>query len=382
MVMPRRQNEISEVSNSASFFALICLIIVFLAIVAYGWSTMLAPVISPPLDSSEILSSLFTLLRYAVGISIAVAGVILGKAVAAERIRISAQELPNFRNTWKAYFFVLLLISALGTMNTMFMQTQQSGVLGDVISKTRNHLQQLKFTVEEKLATRAYDKQRADIAQMFKDFEKELRNPANCGFGAQANQRFHELQTELPKLKPLALGSGACGNIEALIAAYKDTVYQLRDDIADPETKKRFQQRNEFISQLQKTIAEIEDMKVKNLSLSKAAAMPALIAAWNTYAAILSESELIARSSFGLPSEIVDTNVQGMGSITQIIPLLISRLDNPLTYMIIAAAVLFDILLIEFFGRYLHGQVLIRKETIYTSQPGANSARVSNLFEE
>jgi len=50
--------------------------------------------------------------------------------------------------------------------------------------------------------------------------------------------------------------------------------------------------------------------------------------------------------------------------------------------MIIVAAVLFDILLIEFFGRYLHGQVLIRKETIYTSQPGANSARVSNLFEE
>jgi hypothetical protein len=382
MVMHRRKNGISEVSNTASFYALISLAVVFLVIVTYGWSTMLAPVISLPHEWPEFLSPIFTLLRYAAGVAIALAGIVLGKAVAAERIRISAEEQPKFINTWKAYFVVLLVISSLGTMNTMFMQTQQNGVLGDVISKTRNHLQQLKFKIDEKLTTPAYDQQRAEIAQLFGNFDKELRNPANCGFGAQSNQRFRELQTVLPKLKPLALGSGACGNVGALITAYKETVDKLTDDLPDPSTKKRFQQRMAFISHIEETIAGIEEMKVKNASLSKAAAMPALTAAWNTYAEILSETELTSGLSLGLPAEIVDKNVQGMGNITQIIPLLISQLDNPLTYVIIAAAVFLDVLLIEFFARYLHSQVLIRKETFYTSQPGINSARVSNLFEE
>lgn len=382
MVMPRRQDDIAEVSNSVSFYALISLIVIFVLIVTYGWSTMLTPVIALPHDWPGFLSPIFTLLRYAAGIAIALTGIVLGKAVAAERIRISAEGQPKFTNTWKAYFVVLLVISALGTMNTMFMQTQQSGVLGVVISKTRNHLQQLKFKIDAKLATPAYDQQRADIAQLFGNFEKELRNPANCGFGAQSNQRFHELQAVLPKLKPLALGSGACENVSALITAYKDTVDKLTEDLPDPGTKKRFQQRQIFISQIEQTIAGIEEMKVKNVTLSKDAAMPALTSAWNTYAQLLKEAELIAGSPLGLPEEIVDTNVQGMGNITQIIPLLISQFDNPLTYLIIAAAVFFDVLLIEFFSRYLHSRVVIREENFYTSQPGMGSGRVSNLFED
>jgi hypothetical protein len=382
MVMPRRRIEIAEVSNSASFFALISLIVVFLFIVTYGWSTMLVPVFSLPHDWPDILSPIFTVLRYIAGIAIALGGIILGKAVAAERIRIASEEQPKFTNTWKAYFVVLLVISALGTMNTMFMQTQETGVLTDVISKTRNHLQQLKFKVDEKLSTPAYDQQRADIAQLFGNFDKELRNPANCGFGAQSNLRFRELQAALPKLKPLALGSGACENVGALISAYKDTVDKLTDDLPDPLTKKRFLQKKSFISQIEKTIVDIEEMKVKNVNLSKNAAMPALTTAWNVYAEILNEAELIAGVPFGLPSEINDKNVQGMGNITQIIPLLITQLDNPMTYLIIGAAIFFDVLLIEFFARYLHSQVVIRKETYYTSQPGMNSAKVNNLFEE
>lgn len=382
MVMTRRQDDIAEVSNSVSFYALICLIVIFIFIVTYGWSTMLTPVISIPHGWPEILSPLFTLFRHAAGIAIAVTGIILGKAVAAERIRISAEDQPKFTNTWKAYFVVLLVISALGTINTIFIQTQQSVVLGEVISTTRNHLQELKFKIDAKLATPSYDQQRADIAQLFGNFEKELRNPANCGFGAQSNQRFHELQSVLPKLKPLALGRGACENVGALITAYKDTVDKLTSDLPDPLTKKRFQQRQVFISQIEKTIANIEEMKVKNVSLSKDTAMPELTTAWNTYAQLLKEAELIAGSPFGLPAEISNKNVQGMGNITQIIPLLINQFDNPLTYLIIAAAVFFDVLLIEFFSRYLHSRVVIRKESFYTSQPGMSSTRVNNLFEE
>jgi len=343
---------------------------------------MLTPVISLPHQWPDFLSPLFTVLRYVAGLAIALAGIILGKAVAAERIRISSEDQPKFKTTWRAYFVVLLVISALGTMNTMFMYTEQSSVLGNVISKTRNHLQQLKFKVETKLGTPEYENQRKDIEQIFENFKKELRNPANCGFGAQANNHFRELQTLLPKLKPLALGSGGCDNVEKILSEYRDTVDKLSDDLPNPEIKNRFQQRKVFVSQLEKTIKDFEALKVQNASLSKDAVLPALTSAWVTYERILGETELISGSSLGLPEKITDDDIQGMGNITHIIPMLIRQFDNPFTYLIIAMAVLFDLLLVEFYSRYLHGQVVIRRETLYTSQPGASSGRDTNLFEE
>lgn len=382
MFAKRRQDDIAEVSNSVSFYALISLIVMFVVIVAYGWSTMLVPVISLPSGWSDFLSPIFTLLRYAVGLAIAVAGVLFGKAVAAERIRISAEEEAKFKNTWKAYFIVLFVISALGTMNTMFVYTQGSYALSEAISKTRNHLQQLKFRIDDRLATSNYDQQRADIAQLFGNFEKELRNPANCGFGAQSNMRFRELQVVLPKLKPLSLGSGACANVGEQITSYRQIVEALMDDLPDPATKKRYQQRKAFSTQIEKTITDIEEIKVQNASLDKAVVVPALAAAWITYERILREAELTSGSSFELPAKIVDKNAQSMGDITQIIPLLIEHSDDPKTYVIIGAALLFDILLIQFFSRYLHSRTVVRRETTYTPHLGRRSERDTNLFEE
>jgi hypothetical protein len=382
MALFRRSDDIEEVSNSSSFFALLCLVVIFLIVVSYGWATMLTPAITLPSSWPEILSPLISGLRYLAGFAIAIAGVVLGKAVAAERIRLTSELSPMFKHTWKGYFAVLLLISALGTMNTFFMQTQQGTVLGDTISKTRNHLQQLKFKVGERLATPAYDESRVDIAQIFANFEKELRNPANCGFGAQSNKRFLELQQVLPKLKPLALGSGACQNVDALIEGYKDTVNRLMDNLPDPATKNRYTQRLALTAQIEKAITNIEELKVKNANLDKSAAMPLLVESWNTYAKTLQEAELLSGVSFGLPAEIADKNILGMGHITQILPLLLSQLDNPATYLIILAAIFFDVLLIDFFSRHLHGRVVIRKETFYTAQPGTATGRASNLFED
>lgn len=382
MTMQRRSDDINDVSNNVSFYALVCLTIIFLIIVTYGWSTMLVPVISVPSDWSDLLAPFFVLFRYLAAFGIASIGVVLGKGVAAERMRIASESVPKYTNTWKAYFAVLLVISALGTMNTLFMQTQQSGVLGDSISKTRNDLLLLKSKIEEKLATPEFDSRRNEIDQLFANFEKELKNPANCGFGAQSMKQFQKIQILLPKLEPLSLGSGACKNVDALIAGYRDTVSQLRDNSADAKTKKLLENRISMAASIDQTIEHIEEMKSKMQSLDKGVALPVLTSAWNTYAEILKNAELLSGSSFGLPSEIDDKNIQGMGQITQIFPLLISQFDNPVTYVIILAAVIFDILLIEFFARHLHASVVIREESIYSSRSGMKSGRTDNIFEK
>jgi hypothetical protein len=382
MTTLKKFNDIRELSNSVSFYALVCMVVIFLVIVSYGWSTMLTPIIALPADWSPYLDPLFKLIRYSVGIAIAIVGVTLGKAVAAEQMRINSETDAKFKKTWWAYFAVLLFISALGTMNTMFMQTQQTSVLGEVISQTTKSLQKLKVKVDENLTTPAYDQQRTDVQQLFSNFEKELRNPANCGMGAQANKRFQELQSVLPKLKPLAIGSGACNNVNSLIDNYRGTVNNLLDDLPNQQIKKRYKQRVAITEKIDEQIVNIENLKVQNTSLDKSVALPVLNASWSVYAQALQEAELLANAEFGLPPEIVSKNAQGMGNITQILPLLISNLHNPLTYLIFFAAVIFDVLLIQFFSRYLHGLGLIREESIYTAQSNLTSGKASNLFED
>jgi cell fate (sporulation/competence/biofilm development) regulator YmcA (YheA/YmcA/DUF963 family) len=380
--MKKTLNDIEDVSNSVSFFALLALAAVFLVIVTYGWAMVLQTVISIPQDWIQAFSPLFLIARYLVAFFIAVAGVVLGKAIAAERIRINSEKAPKFTNTWKAYLVVLLVISSLGTMNALFMGTQQTSVLTEAISHTRNSLQKLRFKIDEKLSTPSYDQQRVDINNLLALFAKELKNPANCGFGAQSLQRFKELQAALPKLKPLALGSGACQNVDAIIGEYRETVMMLVDDLPDSKTKKRYQQRAVLTLQIDKSIAAIEDLKIKTSVLNKDAVLPILKTAWRDYGQTLKEAELLSGSEFGLPAEIVNENIQEMGNITEILPMLIKRFDNPMTYVIVLAATFVDILLIMFFERHLHGRVRIREEFFSPGNSPAVSNRVSNLFDE
>ena len=103
------------------------------------------------------------------------------------------------------------------------------------------------------------------------------------------------------------------------------------------------------------------------------------------YSRTLREAELTAGKPLGLTTEIVDQKIQGIGDITQIIPLLISQFDKSLTYVTIAAALLFDILLITFFTRYLHGQVVHPNSRSIGSPRGAfgvSASKSTNLIEK
>jgi hypothetical protein len=382
MIMQRRSDDINDVSNNVSFYALVCLVLVFLVIVTYGWSKMLVPDAANSSASFDFLSAALTLFKYIAAFGIAILGVVLAKGVAAERMRIDSESSPKFTNTWKAYFAVLLLISALGTMNSLLMLFLQDSLLTDAITNTVHNLQQLQAKVDENLATPEYDKKRAKIDHLFDNFEKELSNPANCGFGAESNQRFRELQAELPDLKPLKLGSGSCRNIDALISTYRDAVSRQKDDIPDANTKQRFQKRISMLETIKQAISDIEKLRIENTNLNKDIVGPKLSPAWTIYQNTLGEAQLLAGTSFGLPSTISDPSIAGMGGILEVLPMLAKQWTNPAAYLIFLFAVLFDVLLIEFFSRHLHASVVIREETIYTTSARSGSSRAGNIFEK
>lgn len=374
--------DIKDVSDATAKGALCCLGVFFLIIVTYGWATMFTPIFSLAHGSSEILVALLNFMKYIAGLAVAIAGVTLAKAVAAERLRISSGQNNKNINTWIAYFAVLLIISALGTMNTMFMQTQQTTALGDVITKTNGQLILLQKKINEKLATPSYDKLRINIDIKFRDFKAELKNPSNCGFGAQSNKNFQELQAILPTLKPLALGAGSCQNVDTIIAGYKESVEILKDELPEPNIKEYYRVRNTLNTVIENTLAKLNALKVNNLNLNKAAALPDLNEAWSSYSDILTKVETLSGSQLGLPSDITDKDAQGMGNITQILPLLIHNLNNLLTYLIIVSAILFDLLLIEFYSRYLSSKWTVKEEEKYSSSNNYSSSKAKNILED
>lgn len=382
MIMHDNSDDINDVSNNVSFYALVCLVLVFLVIVSYGWSKMLVSDAANNSDSIDILSAALTLFKYIAAFGIAIIGVVLAKGVAAERMRIASESSPKFTNTWKAYFAVLLLISAMGTMNSLLMVFLQDSLLTDAVTNTVHNLQQLQAKVDEKLSTPEYDKKRAKIDHLFDNFEKELSNPANCGFGAESNLRFRELQAELPDLKPLKLGSGSCRNVGALINTYRDAVSRQKEDLPDSDTKQRFQKRISMLETIKQAISDVEKSRIETPKLNIDVVGPKLDTAWTTYQNTLGEAQLLAGTSFGLPTAINDPSIKGMGGILEVLPMLAKQWTNPAAYLIFLFAVLFDVLLIEFFSRHLHASVVIREETIYTSRVGSGSRRTGNIFEK
>jgi len=128
----QKQFELQDTSDRAAFYALLCMIPIFIGFVTYGWGKILQPIlpISAPFDS---------ILAYLAAIFLAVAGVVLAKVIAADGIRLAAE--PGVRlqfakwmaRSW-AYLLVLLVISALGTTRTIFQISEVSVVLSNELS--------------------------------------------------------------------------------------------------------------------------------------------------------------------------------------------------------------------------------------------------------
>lgn len=231
--------KIDEVSNSAASAALIALIPIFLFIVTFGWQKII---------SGFVLVSNYEIAQYLLAFVLAVVGVILARIVAAERIRIKYSPAAHSKYIWVAYFIVLLLISALGTMNSFFLFSQSQNVLMEAFSATNDKLIALKESIAHEVGTPIHDradeqigKKKLELKSQFlqfralaeKDveasiqanqsaaraaqsawdqFESEMRNSLRPGWGRESQKRFEELQTLVPEMKVLSGSEAAFGN--------------------------------------------------------------------------------------------------------------------------------------------------------------------------
>ena len=368
------KKNLTETSNSAAFVALICLIPIFVVVVTIGWGEILKP-----------LFGFFPPISFVIAFLIAMVGVVLGKAVAAERIRISLEEKPKYKTTWVAYFLVLLLISALGTMNMLFMTTQGSKTLADALADTGNKLRQLQTKADIALATPEVDKKRLEIEALWTKFDSEMRNPANCGFGTESMQRFKELQTALPGLKALSGVGTKCDKVPEVLKKYKEIVDSLVESlVANVSDKPRafMELRKKVTVDIQAELKEIDQLKLTPSTLSKSVVQPVLEKSWSLYEELLNKVERTTEKELGMEKRIVDQTVRGMGEIGHIISILISQWNRVDTYLIIFGAIFFDLILVAFFTRHLSSKVKEENESPYTLRSSNSSGTTRNIFEQ
>ena len=283
--------------------------------------------------------------------------------------------------------------------------------IGVLVTQFDNEMQRV---YEVELSKMSDDRARVDT--LWLQFEGEMNNPLGCGFGPKTERRFRELQAALPGLQKLAGSSAQCDKIPATLSQYKIAVASLKDIVfspskyncaispsalqrwADlqtelPELKpldpagipcnkmadviKNYAAAAESliakidvpVSQTPVTVIEfknraktaidaeiktIETMIVNSAKITPADALPVLRKSLEVYQAVLSEGEIIAHGKFtNLARDIKREEVANIENLSNILRILASRWDNFMTYLTLLGAVLLDLILIAFFRRHL-----------------------------
>ena len=220
--------EVDEISKAAAKLASIALTLVFIFFLSYGWNTTLHVV---------PFFNIYPWASWAAGVAISILAVILAVFVAAERVRISRDRNPSSRYSWVPVFAILFVISAMGSINTLFLFTQGTTLVKETITSTNAKLMALDVLISIKVSAPEFDARKkaleernaqartalnffvtratADIQSSEQEFEKRKRlaeaaweqfkaeytNPLRIGWGADSRNRYDELKIYLPALK-------------------------------------------------------------------------------------------------------------------------------------------------------------------------------------
>lgn len=332
--MSRRSQ--SAAGEKPALLALIAVAVIFLVVVGRGWQTLFW---SQGLLASTLLGGL-----------VAIIALTLAYAIGSERVHKS-----GVRGIALAYFFFLFNISALGTINAMFVMFQSSNVFRDEVQRSLEAVVALRDSAVKVLDTSDYDKFRISINEKWRNLRAELENPALCGQGPVAAARIAELQAVLPSFRLLA-GSGRCERIPALVAAYEKQVDQLeKESPTYLAVKPRLALKSRMLGEAS---AMVEDLNKVAKDLTGAFAIPDIKARLfdvsEHYSVLRQEVASLKHPDIErLPLKIDMRAVSALGDIGQVLPFIVSRMSEVSTYIYLVLALVVDLAVIVAFTRVI-----------------------------
>jgi hypothetical protein len=328
--------------DKPALFALIGIAIVFSFVIGRGWKTLFTPYGSVP--------------SWLAAAVIVVVALSLCWAVASERIHH-----PHAKGAVLAYLFFLINLSALGTINTMFLQFQGGSVVRSEIDKAIIATTKIKVEGSSLIDTREYDEYDGKLSRLMSDLKTEIENPLNCGQGPRATDIINEIKRLVPGFQPLSLG-GNCQNFSNR-EKVEQTINNYNKKIEEGKKLSPIYiaKRGEILakSAIESGAAEI---------LKKIGKIPREINGDNDLYLARSQLEEVAQSYLGIRQELAArangrdkelaqsldiTGITSLGNIGQVIPFILSRLNDLATYVYVALAVILDFAVIAAFMRVI-----------------------------
>ncbi len=339
------KNSKRRLNRRSSVFALIGICLIFGVIVGRGWQ--------------GLASSFGFTIALIVGVLVALIAMVLAWAIADEWINS-----PDERATRWAYFFVLLNISALGTLNAMFLTFQASNLFREESEIARLSVGQLKDAGMSYLTPRLaeFDKLEGDVKTVKTKLIDELLNPQNCGQGTVALTYANELKA----LIGFQANSGTpdCRTATAVAKQYDKKIPELLLSTnvylkaqTDIDLRKKlldfqalsYQDLSEINKMASQVAKPVPEMKILFFKVAE------------RYSAMKAEFGTRLPSQAVVPERIDTSAISALGDIGQIWPFLMSRLDKLPTYFYLLIAVFLEVTVILSFRRVLSGEPTPRR---------------------
>ena len=293
-----------------------------------------------------------------IGILIALIANILALAIAKER-----QINPDDKGTAFSYFFVLVLLSSLGTINTLYFNISGISIAQNDIKAAIEKVSELKVKAPILLATPSYDEWKNKVDNAWLNLQAEIRNPKLCGQGPEALKRISELQILLPSFKMMA-GSSGCDRTEQLITEYGNTIEKQKELSREYQNAKVLLESKKYIEdeaknstdRLTKLLTEVKHLS--DISLVKTE----LNLISSEYSKMKDRLEAASSKKLDQNFKIDTAGIQSMGNPGEIISFIATRLNEVNTYVYILIALLIDITLITAFRAVInHGDKNIKR---------------------
>ena len=268
-------------------------------------------------------------------------------------------------------FALLLGISALGVFNAMLATFESKNILSEAVDSSFARYSKLGSEVRRVQDELGITERSARIDVALGRLKAEIKNPINCGQGPVAMAAIRDLSALLPGFSALSNGrENGCAQADALTNAYEDKVKELK--AAATWNNANLQ-----------NLASISDVGIRRLQEAKRQVSQgpgAIVQIKSTLEALApvyqaGVAALPADSQAGkLPPTLDLRQVESIGEWSQVINLILGRLNQPSTYFYLVVAVFADWMMI-----YLFALVRENRTAAPASKSGQN-ARIRSAW--
>jgi hypothetical protein len=257
------------------------------------------------------------------------------------------------------FFVMLLLISALGVLNTAIIQLEGKSIFNEAIDGATRRFGDLPVLMRQALQNKEVDALRARIAPLRTQLQQEIMNPRNCGEGPEAARIIEEIRKDLPGLVRYSGNARNCNDNKAIVDMYVDQIetlmrgspIYLRNNVIEMETLAA-----RVDGEVKKEVARLEQLRAE---LSNGASLfrvirPKLEEIAGRYQALALDVKTAvpsAAADSAFPLQLSIESARNVGELGHLAPLVLARLDKLQTWFYIGASLIADVGLIALFAR-------------------------------